>query len=105
MNITKIDHPVDGQCQYFNPSQLEEIINSISEQKVMAASVSGTNLCKLSPCIPSPCQNSGTCSLKNVTGGYFCACRIGYEGVNCTIDTNECSQGNLLQYPLVYHSC
>ena len=39
-----------------------------------------TNDC---PCIPQPCQNSGSCS-NNPSGGYICDCTgTGFDGTNC----------------------
>ena len=58
----------------------------------MVASISGSNLCKLSPCSPSPCQNGGTCSLRDVIGGYECTCQSGYTGKNCSVDIDECTE-------------
>lgn len=95
LELTNINNPnEDGGCQYFDPSRLASTINSITKQRVMVTKVSGSNLCDLSPCSPSPCQNGGTCSLEEgVVGGYECACRQGYMGLNCTLDVNECELG------------
>lgn len=33
------------------------------------------------PCIPSPCENGGTCSSDG--DSYSCTCRLGWMGKNC----------------------
>jgi len=97
IEVTDIDNPSgDRSCQYFDPSQLVATISSVTKQTVMVSSLSGSNLCELSPCSPSPCQNGGRCALKDVLAGYECFCRRGYEGVNCTVDIDECSQGKII---------
>ena len=97
IELTNIDNPSsDGSCQYFDPSQLTDTINSITKQRVVVTTTSGSNLCELSPCSPSPCQNGSTCALKDVVGGYECTCQSGYTGVNCTLDVDECNQSELL---------
>ena len=94
MELVNINNPsMDGSCQYFDPLTLEATINSITNQKVMVTSLTGDNLCKLSPCSPSPCKNGGMCTLADVMGGYKCTCSLGYAGVKCTIDVNECMRG------------
>ena len=72
----------------------------------MVTSVSGSNLCELSPCSPSPCQNGGICAVKKgVKGNYECTfCRQGYSGVNCTDDVNECNQGKKQNISLEKHT-
>ena len=36
--------------------------------------------------VTMPCQNNGVCTnLKSEDGGYWCKCRPGYTGINCTI--------------------
>lgn len=93
MELVNINNPNrDKGCHYFDPSQFEAKINSITKLRVMVANMSGPNLCELSPCSPSPCQNSGTCTQKEVAGGYECTCQRGYTGVNCTVDVDECSE-------------
>ena len=97
IEVTNINNPsIDGNCQYFDPSHLANAINSITKQRVMVTRSSGSNLCELSPCGPSPCQTGGTCALEDVLGGYECTCESGYTGVNCTLDVDECSQSELL---------
>ena len=60
----------------------------------MATDVNGTDLCEESACSPSPCMNGGDCSLQTeVAGGYVCSCSVGYTGVNCEADINECEDG------------
>ena len=98
MELTDINNPnQDGTCQYFNPNQLLQLLQSTTSHAVVITAVSGTNLCELSPCSPSPCHNGGTCTVNNqVEGNYECSsCRQGYAGVNCNEDVNECDQGRL----------
>ena len=39
---------------------------------------------KIVVCQPSPCQNSGTCSVDATSStGYKCTCSNGYSGVRC----------------------
>ena len=97
IEVTNINNPSDDRtCQYFDPSQLEATINSVTKERVMVARLSGSDLCELSPCSPSPCQNGGECAQKDVSGGYECSCRRGFEGVNCTVNIDECSQGKFI---------
>ncbi|XP_061083158.1 protein Z, vitamin K-dependent plasma glycoprotein b [Conger conger] len=45
-------------------------------------------------CIPNPCLNGGNCTDK--VGGYSCACKEPYDGVNCERDVTQChSEGPL----------
>ena len=39
-------------------------------------------------CATSPCKNNATCY--NYGIDYFCICEAGYEGVNCSANTNDC---------------
>ena len=91
VEIADINNPsADGRCHYFDPSRLKTAIQSITKQRVMVSGVSGANLCSLSPCSPSPCQNGAKCS--DVLGSYECSCRQGFTGVNCSTDRDECAQ-------------
>lgn len=99
MELADISNPsTDGSCQYFEPSMLATAIESITGFRVVITGVSGSNLCELTPCSPSPCHNGGTCAVREgVKGNYECTfCRQGYTGVNCTEDVNECDQGKIL---------
>ena len=56
----------------------------------------GLNLCNHTACSSSPCLNGGSCDPQNTTAmGYSCTCRLGYEGVNCEKDMDECSRGSI----------
>ena len=97
VELTNINNPSqDGSCQFFDPSAVVGSIQSATTQRVVVTGLSGTNLCELTPCSPSPCKNSGICSERDgVKGNYECAfCRLGYTGVNCTADVDECAEGN-----------
>ena len=60
----------------------------------MITEVQGVDICDVSPCLPSPCKNGGSCELNDrVFGGYECTCSEGYTGVNCTLDVKECTEG------------
>ena len=73
---------------------LKNAMTSITGVTTMTTDVNGTDLCEESACSPSPCLNDGECSLQtNVTGGYVCSCGVGYTGVNCETDINECGDG------------
>ena len=61
------------------------------------ASPGGTNpTCEdIDECSPDPCLNGATCSQTSdgttpVVGGYFCACPVGFSGVNCEVNIDEC---------------
>ena len=36
------------------------------------------------------CNNKGNCSHTGSAGEYVCNCHVGYTGINCDIDINEC---------------
>ena len=101
LNLTINKPNSEARCQYFDPSLLEATINSVTNRRVMVTNVSGSNLCDINPCSPSPCNNGGTCSLKNVIEGYECTCTQGYSGINCSLDINECDLG---WYLIKYYS-
>ena len=97
MTIADINNPnQNGSCNNFDPNHLKDVLQTATNLTVVITAVSGTNLCELSPCSPSPCHNGGTCTMNNqVEGNYECSsCRQGYAGVNCTEDVNECDQGS-----------
>ncbi len=105
VELCDINNPSeDGSCQYFDPTKLVSIMQSVTVHRVVVARLSGSNLCELTPCSPSPCKNGGICSMKEgVKGNYECSlCRLGYTGVNCTEDVNECDQGNKDTHTLIY---
>jgi len=37
-----------------------------------------------------PCQNGGTC--RDLIGRYKCDCLIGYEGIHCEVNIDNCSE-------------
>ena len=39
-------------------------------------------------CTVNPCQNGGTCSVKE-EGGYSCSCPLFYTGLNCEGNNNH----------------
>ena len=90
--LTNIQNPnSEENCQYFDPTELETIINSATNMRVMVTRAAGSNLCDINSCSPSPCKNGARCSLKNVRKGYECTCTQGYMGINCNTDVDECS--------------
>ena len=63
------------------------------------------------PCCAAPCQNNATCyPVEGSTDSYVCVCLSGYEGVNCSIETNECDSNPCLNegtlfYVLLFYVC
>ncbi|KAK7912470.1 hypothetical protein WMY93_012681 [Mugilogobius chulae] len=55
------------------------------------------NLTENGPCSPNPCQNDGTCEVLaptrrgDVFNEYICRCQLGFEGVHCQINVNDCA--------------
>ncbi|CAH3144671.1 unnamed protein product, partial [Porites lobata] len=45
-------------------------------------------------CQSSPCKNGATCTQTEIPQRYECTCRLGYKGVNCETDINECAYHN-----------
>ena len=69
-------------------------MSTITGVATMATNTNGSALCNESACSPSPCQNGGECSLQTeAPGGYICSCSVGYAGVNCETDIDECLDG------------
>ena len=61
---------------------------------VMVTGIEGENICEPSACLPDPCQNNGECYLsEDATGGYVCECQDGYAGTECSVDVDECLDG------------
>lgn len=55
--------------------------------------------CSSSPvCDSSPCRNGGTC--EDLFDLFGCACALGWEGLQCELDTDECASG-----PCVHGDC
>ncbi len=44
--------------------------------------------CELEKCNPK-CKNGGVCQKNYVNDTYFCQCRDGYEGPDCTLQTQS----------------
>uniref|UniRef100_A0A7N8XXP7 Delta-like protein n=1 Tax=Mastacembelus armatus TaxID=205130 RepID=A0A7N8XXP7_9TELE len=44
---------------------------------------------KNSSCLPSPCENGGTCVVDG--DSFSCVCKEGWEGATCSHNTNDCS--------------
>uniref|UniRef100_A0A3Q3MUU7 Delta-like protein n=1 Tax=Mastacembelus armatus TaxID=205130 RepID=A0A3Q3MUU7_9TELE len=42
-----------------------------------------------SSCLPSPCENGGTCVVDG--DSFSCVCKEGWEGATCSHNTNDCS--------------
>ncbi|XP_030057353.1 growth arrest-specific protein 6 [Microcaecilia unicolor] len=45
-------------------------------------------------CKPDPCYTNGTHVCEDLKGEFYCHCRAGWKGKNCSIDINECSVQN-----------
>ncbi|KAK7934325.1 hypothetical protein WMY93_005221 [Mugilogobius chulae] len=51
-------------------------------------------LCQLEDaCISNPCRKGSNCDINPVSGTHFCTCPLGYIGVSCDQDVDECSLG------------
>ena len=75
---------------------MQSTINDLTRQTTLITGVEGSNICDVSACLPTPCQNRGTCSLNDRSlGGYECSCADGYTGTNCAQDVPECAEGEL----------
>ncbi len=97
MELANISNPSrDGSCQFFDTSQLTSAIEFTTNLSSMVTQVSGTHLCEVTFCNPSPCHHGGICTERDdVVHHYECTlCGQGYSGVNCSEDINECDQGN-----------
>lgn len=66
----------------------DEIFNNSQNLKQNSTS---RHVTKWSPCINAPCQNGGSCVPNYNDDSYRCLCRIGFDGDNCQIDTDDCS--------------
>lgn len=49
----------------------------------------------LPPCTSNPCQNNGTCQEESDSYAYSCDCPLGFEGLNCEANTDDCRVGNV----------
>ena len=81
-------------------------MSTITGVVTMTTNTDGSALCNESACSPSPCRNGGECSLQlDAPGGYVCSCSIGYTGVNCETDINECLDGESVIFLLFLWYC
>ena len=70
------------------------IMRDVTGVRTEVTNQDGSNLCGQTACSPSPCLNGGACMLQNTSStGYDCTCPLGYRGVNCEIEVNECENG------------
>lgn len=78
-------------------------MTGITSVNTMTTDQSGENLCNQSACSPSPCQNGGTCELQSEDdmNEYVCTCSVGYTGVNCESDIDECAEGKFIHVKVI----
>ncbi len=51
-------------------------------------------LCHLNDaCTSNPCHEGAMCETSPIDGSYLCSCPPGFKGTNCTIDIDECAEG------------
>eukprot|EP00061_Rhincodon_typus_P007534 g29309.t1 len=43
------------------------------------------------PCINNPCHENAVCEMNPLTGEAMCQCPLGFTGLSCKQDINECS--------------
>ena len=69
-------------------------MTTITGQTTMSTNVTGDSLCPLDSCHPNPCMNLGSCSVAGTGSDYTCTCLVGYTGVDCSEDINECLESS-----------
>ena len=81
-------------CVHLSLKLVQDTLTTLSGMTTMITAATGDNLCEVTSCSPSPCQNQGSCLLDDsVMGGYRCACQDGYQGAECEEDVDECLAG------------
>lgn len=72
---------------------MQTVINDVTRLNALVTGVEGSDVCEVTPCMPTPCKNRGVCSLDNLSiGGYVCSCADGYTGTDCEEDILECAE-------------
>lgn len=74
-------------------SVLQDLLQNTTGYGAEVTMAEADGFCNSGPCYPNPCMNDGKCSTnENATGGYECACPNTFEGNNCEIDIDECTE-------------
>lgn len=72
------------------------VMEEVTGIDVILTDQSGENLCDSTACTSFPCLNGASCLPSNTSlTGYECTCPLGYEGVNCETDVDECIGGKV----------
>lgn len=58
-------------------------------------------LCHLDDaCTSNPCHADAICDTSPINGSFTCSCAMGYKGIDCSEDIDECDQGKFNLNPL-----
>ena len=78
-------------------SVLQDLLQDTTGYGAEVTMAEADGFCNSGPCYPNPCMNDGKCSTnENATGGYECACPDTFEGNNCEIDIDECTEEGIV---------
>lgn len=56
-------------------------------------------LCHLDDaCTSNPCHADAVCDTSPVNGSFTCSCAMGFKGIDCSEDIDECDQGMFWQW-------
>ena len=108
----RANHEENSQCELQVCNVNEQVVDAGTFDKLLDPSSSNANCedciagfaspgganptCEdIDECSPDPCLNGATCSQTSdgttpVVGGYFCACPVGFSGVNCEVNVDDC---------------
>ncbi|XP_030850244.1 uncharacterized protein LOC100889793 [Strongylocentrotus purpuratus] len=56
--------------------------------------VDGFTCIDIDECASSPCNENGTWTCYNLENAYDCLCHVGWRGMNCELDVDECQEGS-----------